>query len=385
MQASASSGNKRRAEAPTTTTSSPRRFNPGSITDNDEDIPAKLWELLRRNAAFQEAFARLLAYDQKSRKSKHYPNSEWQKRAEVLLRRCAQNNSFAAIALQWLVPEPVFWIDRRNGRKGWIDGCGLTPDTRDRSWHWRPRDNQPHPSIIWSRRGPQLWHTSRKGRAFLEWKGWHKTKGWHLGRKWFDCSTAWPGTPAGFRHAFSFLWRSRYDSRPVNPITRNRIDCPRVHEVLFFEGWRLADLLARPNAHVTSEGLQRSIDFDELARNYRIFAVPKSILTIGAANANGEWIANHLKRGSSFLGPRLKKGLIPNKEILGNKGDWDALADKELAAFDQRERCTDSDDAAKYITKLVSLVFPDFDLEALLAPTAHRQHRKKYVRKRGTI
>lgn len=77
------------------------------------DPPAKIWELLRRNHAFHRKVDELKQLDaahktfQRTHKvdtldDEHYVN------AMALMREMEASNAFAACALQWLVPDPLF-------------------------------------------------------------------------------------------------------------------------------------------------------------------------------------------------------------------------------------------------------------------------------------
>jgi len=89
---------------------SPRLFNPCSLDEN-EQIPAKIWELLRRNRDFRDAAERLTKLDAKERNDCEeigkYHGEAWQK-SWRLVKRAAAHHPFAGVALQWLVPEPLF-------------------------------------------------------------------------------------------------------------------------------------------------------------------------------------------------------------------------------------------------------------------------------------
>src|SRR5690349_19651539 len=66
---------------------------------------AKLWELLRRNDAFRNVVARLIKLDEKARAEK---TIDARSEGFDLVRGYDASNSFAALALRWLVPNPCF-------------------------------------------------------------------------------------------------------------------------------------------------------------------------------------------------------------------------------------------------------------------------------------
>lgn len=140
-----------------------------------ENIPAKMWELLRRNDTFKKAVLRLAQLDARAKKplsriqellargvEQGQPNPEAREleaecrrssEAAFLARRMLQNLSknhpFAGAALQWLVPE--FWFEVHHvviapDADLTQGGCvpirviklesGSTPDPNDKE-HWR--------------------------------------------------------------------------------------------------------------------------------------------------------------------------------------------------------------------------------------------------------
>ncbi len=167
-----------------------------------------------------------------------------------------------------------------------------------------------------------------------------------------------------------FLWRSRYDCRPDNPITNNRHDSPHPHEVGFFRSWsRGKPGLVRDPAEVFT--------FDDLANNYRVFAVPRTVLTKGTAAAMGNWLVNELKQGTDYYGKLLKYGLFNEREMLGSEAEW-----KEFLGLAQTpDRSTHYYRRVRYLRSLVELIYPNFAIDVLLASPNHRARGKKYVPK----
>jgi hypothetical protein len=301
-------------------------FNPCSLKGG-EQIPAKIWELLRRNDRFRAEVERLRKLDAQERAVKAHPGNSrgtaWDE-SWTLVKDAENCHPFAHPALLWLVPEPVFHANRdQDGSHE--DGEGLSPDLSHPSWRWRVED-----AICteggWSGRGPVILRLRGDIDTFAEWQGWEPAKGWQDGKRWFNCDTPWPQTPEGFRHAFQFLWRSRYDCRPDNPITHNRNDSPHPHEVSFFRDWKLTDFrLAGQGTGVTDGELGRVFEFEELADDYRVFAFPKSIPTRTAAREMANWLFKHLAEG---LPPRERES------FLGTPLQWDIFLAVQGAMLD---------------------------------------------------
>lgn len=352
-------------------------FNPCSLAEA-ELIPAKIWELLRRNDRFRADVECLRKLDEKERatyaSSGKYHGPAWKKSC-ALVRKVEPVHPFAHVALMWLVPEPLLTVVRRTfGRNCKSIRERLSPirpsdlDSTEKAWPWRSAgSHQGWPTV----RGPEILHlTSNKRKhcdrvIFLnEWRGWKPDV------PMFDCNTPWPMTPEGFRHKFMFLWRSRYDCRPENPITKNRCDSPHPHEVGFFRHWSRGNPgLVRDPAEVFT--------FDDLARNYRVFAVPKSILTKGTAEAMGEWLATELKKGNDHYGKLLKRGLFNERDLFGSEAEW-----KEFIGMARTpDRTTHYYRRVRYLRSLSAQAYPAFNIEALLAPPRHRARGKKYVPK----
>ena len=67
---------------------------------------SKLWELLRRNHCFRKSVARLQDLDAQARRADTADGSRWV--GERMVDRFHELNRFAAEALRWLVPNPLF-------------------------------------------------------------------------------------------------------------------------------------------------------------------------------------------------------------------------------------------------------------------------------------
>jgi hypothetical protein len=125
--------------------------NPCSLDEN-ERIPAKIWELLRRNDAFRADVQQLSKLDTKERndceKTGKYHGHAWQK-SWRLVEHIKARHPFAGVALQWLVPEPIFHCHIATWPRGkkWKEhpvfiirflrvGEGTKPNVKDKNWRW---------------------------------------------------------------------------------------------------------------------------------------------------------------------------------------------------------------------------------------------------------
>ena len=114
-------------------------FNPCLIDEDEHEIiPAKIWELLRRNRGFRQVVDRLSELDAKERndckmKGK-YHGKAWQK-SWRLVERVAAHHPFAGVALQWLVPEPLFQCCVMTWPRGtkWKQGGFSTHESCDKA------------------------------------------------------------------------------------------------------------------------------------------------------------------------------------------------------------------------------------------------------------
>jgi hypothetical protein len=363
------------------------------LLDDNEQIPAKIWELLRRNRDFRDVVETLTKLDAKERsdseKSGKYHGTAWQKSCR-LVKRAAERHPFAGFALQWLVPEPLFHClvaPRPHGKK-WKQrgvfiprfsrvGEGVTPNVKDKGWVWRnpnKRDTAGH--LL--RRGPEVyWTKSRFKRLrsrvnpILEWKRY----------VWpFTVEHSWADAPAEFRREFQFIWRRQFDCRPTNPITKDRRDSPSPHETDFFQGWNLADFGASGRGANLKE-LAVVFRFNDLAYNYRVFAIPKTILTKASADAMGKWLAGELKKDSRLYADLLRDKLLNEAELFGTANEWTDWLAYQAGHIAGVVKDTHFYRRCRYMNSLVDLVYPKFEVGKLLAPPIHRARGKKYVGK----
>ncbi len=372
-------------------------FNPYNLPD-DEQIPSKIWELLRRNKAFKDEVGRLLELDrreQEGRKKGKWHGPAWDKSC-LLVRKVFERHSFAGIALQWLVPEPLFhvriealprgtrWKERRFFSPRLLRvGEGTTPDLKDGThWRWWKNNSRANAAGRLIRRGPEVhWATSRCQR--LQDRV-NPIEEWRLYAWPFTLARNWSQAPAEFRRQYQFLWRSRYDSRPTNPITKTRIDSPHPHETTFFQGWRLTDFRKQGQGeNITVEELAKALSLDKLSRHYRVFAIPRTILTKGAANDVGTWLSNELKKGNDVFGDVLRGELLNEGDVLGKDSDWVAWLTQQTEVGTSSGRSAYFYRGCSYMDSLVKLIYPSFDIGKLLSPPDHRAHGKRYVRKCG--
>lgn len=323
-----------------------------------ERVPAKIWELLRRNDCFKKAVERLSVLDGRVRDvtkeitrlrasgvtlDAGSPDSEQlsvkcreRSEAKFLASRVLENigkvHSFAAAALQWLVPEPWFeirheviadgvdltgkqWVPTKAIR---IEG-GETPEPND--WQtftahgeFDAESRRNHAGCAPMVRGPCITFTvpddprlqGDKVNGIQEWRDYHSSHGQ------FTLADSWRNTPPGFKRTFCYLWRQR-DSREQNPLTACRTDAPQEHETSFFNGWSLGACFTKNSFQ--EEDLARVLIFNDLADNYRVFAFPKSIRSRMEARRMADWLVEQLAAGLPAREP----------DVWGSSLQWDVL------------------------------------------------------------
>lgn len=274
----------------------PCRFSPS------ETIPAKIWELLRRNKEFLRRVAHLDKLDR--RLIENPQDADARSESLKMLLDLDGSHDFGRCALEWLIPEPDFVISDRDGE---IVEQRTSPDSNNISDSGSVSGIE---QVQILRRGPLVMrHVQDLDDAFSEWKGYEPNKVYRL----FDCSTPWRNTPEGFRRQFRFLSR-QIDTRSVNPVTGDRSDAPVPHETDFFKGWSLSKAFTEiaERGQPTEEQIAKAVMFDDLTTNYRALVVPKSIRFVGEAN-------DALKALQALL----NDGLSCVRELLGTERAWD--------------------------------------------------------------
>lgn len=337
-------------------------------------IPEKFWELMRDNPQFRTDEVKLDCLYKSARDMCNSDNpgvieegrQQWWE-AKKLIEAVAQRHSFAAYALQWLVPQPYF-IEYRfasvreldaEGQEHWFDhvGSGTTPDPNDtKNWSWRVRNGKPSINGRPCRLGPEIRRTIQKDQEhpegydpFAWWREWYERK------VTFTLEDSWATSPVGFRSRFESLW-AEHDSRHWNPADGSASGLVRPHETFFFQEWSLLSLVnracseikkangwlraRRPPGEPTKFGIlakipqadlqltqverERLLTFNDLARDYRVLALPRTVLTKGAARSICDWLYQEL----------LRDDLPDDKtQFFGTEGEWrDYLGVKQLRA-----------------------------------------------------
>ena len=297
-----------------------------------ELIPAKIWELLRRNEKFHRAVRKLQSLDRVA-KSQRTIGPAWFA-ANRLVKALKIHHDFAGYALAWLVPDPFFEIRYETidgvidlSKRAWVPTkvlkleCGSSPNPKDSQWQtftatgeFSAESQRNIAGCMPMVRGPIITFTialdarlrGSKVNGIQEWRDYHATHGP------FTIADPWGEAPPEFRRIFCWLWRQR-DSREANPLTKCRTDAPEMHETNFFKGWRLLPALAQNG--ISQEDAARAFMFDELAENYRVFAFPNAIRTRTEARRLANWLYQQLALG------------LPDREseIFGSALQWDIL------------------------------------------------------------
>jgi hypothetical protein len=405
-------------------TAGPEILNPCTLGEH-ELIPAKVWELLRRNDSFRSAASRLeRLHDEVLRirsENGEFLNEAWHD-AHRFLERVKVKHPFGGIALEWLVPEPLFQVrvvtvpKGQAWRKGFFTprelrlGEGTTPEPNDKDvWRWFQDSREANRTGRRWRRGPLItWTTSKhKGlrdhvNPLEEWKRF----------KWpFTVDHDWTKAPIGFKREVQFQWRRNFDCRAKNPITNSRDDSRFPHEVSRLPFWTDADVLrAKQVQGLSTPELTKIIATGELLRDYRVFAIPKTILTKRTAADMGEWLSDELRKGNDTYGSLLVDGLLNEAELLGTTDEWadflryrSNIGNGVVPAQARRQmllsRYTKPGDSQQvqlektqqnqshcyrrlaHMNRLVDTIYPMFDIASLLERPSHRRHGKKLVRK----
>ncbi len=129
------------------------------------------------------------------------------------------------------------------------------------------------------------------------------------------------------------------------------------------------------------DDMYQVIRFNELAQNYRVFAIPQTILTKASAETMGKWLADELKKGSDLYEDLLKGKLLNEAELLGTTNEWTGWLSYQAGELVGVAKPTYFYRSVKYMKSLVGLIYPNFEISKLLAPPKHRARGKKYVRK----
>lgn len=390
----------------------------------DDTVPAKIWALLSRNRWFARVVARIQVLDQRQRMERFRGGRAAWEIAWWMNETIAKQNPFAGVALQWLVPDPLFHVRRWAIPEGCeiegkgavpldlvLEGEGPTPAPADPSWRWGT-SSQLNFAGRPMRRGPDIVRNEypderlrSKIDAFAEWENW---PGRRLG---FNLTTPWQDTPIGFRNHFVALWKA-----------------PEPYEAtFFFQDWRLMDLVGRAqhaiwNANETllrepepalptqREGFAirrvpqfrldlteteraRLLSFDDLAQSYRILAVPRHLLS-----------RQELRRVLSQFAKDLTKELPDARQVMGTHRQWDDFLEVEAikaknnlnsekeaillhlrANYGSKSQSllelrhsneTDVKRRVEYISGLCKGIFPAFPLAQLLIPMERRRGKK---------
>ena len=300
-------------------------------------MPAKIWEMLRRNTRFAMLVARLAELDRRT-----CPESLGMGRSPrdiglAMVDNLGKSHGFAMVALQWLVPEPVFEVRHCEIRAGVnLTGkkyaptrvlkleYGTTANPADNE-NWRvfnATEKQDADGVALSerkrRRGPTIRVTKSKTPGICG--PYDHLQEWHdffsNGRK-FTLDTPWRNAPVTFKRLFCHMWRD-LDSRAVNPLTNTRIDAPTQHESKFFSGWNLSSIFGKKP--IEDEDFTRGIMFDNLAKNYRVFAFPNSIRSRTEARRMGAWLVGQLCQL-----PDGRKLPAHEPELCGTPIQWDVF------------------------------------------------------------
>ena len=223
--------------------------NLSSLPDNEINS-GMIWTLLRYSEKFEEDVNRFSAKYKRAKSKRTKPENR--EKGILYLRNKYEKvnrlNPLAGTALQWMFPMPQFIKGKGNKVTG-------------HSFGWGP--------IIWPAKGDKI-------DVLKEWKEYEASK------NWLTLKTDWFSINEGFKRDFMFQYR-QFDSRPVNPITKNRSDSTFPHETDFFDDLDLVGLI-NEGPNLSEAGLGKVLHANELKKNYRTFAVPRHLKTMKAVD-----------------------------------------------------------------------------------------------------
>ena len=231
-----------------------------SLSENEINS-GKIWTLLRYNKAFQKDVkwfaAKYKTATNKRAKQETRENAKGEFHTKY--QEIEDINPFAATALQWMFPMPVFvnWNeDNQNQSAGW---------------------------------GPYVQHKQEGDKidAFAEWKEYEAAK------DFLSLETDWFSVNAGFKRDLIFQYR-KIDSRALNPITKDRSDTTFPHETDFFKDFDLNKLINN-GPSVDVHAAAKIMTANELKRDYRIFALPRHLHTREAVDEAFEILKKKVK------------------------------------------------------------------------------------------
>lgn len=404
-----------------------------------DEPPAKMWELLRRNLAFQKAAVSLRSRHELQLRHSSAAESE---RVDADLRRSLagsdKRNPFAGIALRWMAFPPLFICEAispqnpRNKRKS------VAAITSEASFSQASRGPffkiQPHDTAAAVARwlgpeirrikssNPHLLHLQRD--EIFEWEWWQHKAG---NSERISFNTPWLKTPPPFQRAFRAVWSNVFKPYPVT-------------ETEFFKGWNLGRAFTRSvrgsSAFQPSQiERQRAIQFD-LLTGKRHFTVPhlftrkdvdhaleelkrqllkdlpathellgppefwKDFIAVdaiarGEAVETGEAIRRHIYRSpemklaleKSGLPPELIRRHFQNGALVApgpgasalQRREWEKVKSRlgeSIREVNQRKRPTIKR-RVEFMHTLVNSVFPRLNLAVLLAKPQHKRTRKE--------
>ena len=260
------------------------KFNPATLPKNEINS-GKIWTLLQFNEEFGKD-VQWFSEKYKRSKNKRVKQENRDKTISELHNKFEEINSkhpLAGTALRWMFPMPK--IFKKNGE-----------EVTDHPFSWGP--------VIAPIKDDKV-------DALAEWKE------YEAGKNWLTLKTDWFSVNEGFKRDFMFQHR-QFDSRPVNPITKDRSDAPFPHEINFFHDFDLMRLIEQ---EPKGEALSIKLKADDLKNNYRVLAIPRHLHTKKAVDDAFKPLIKQIKAD------------LPKKasDPFGTKTEWrDYLAVREI-------------------------------------------------------
>jgi hypothetical protein len=296
---------------------------------NHDGPAAKLWELLRRNAAFRTQVKELVS----GRDRSNLKQSE-KTRIAQLLGKIDFKNPLAGYVLHWIFEAESMEVDelpdlvptnlysskaeylqavlphldpaeaKRIAEQGFSDFCLKYPFYLRRDLHvfeWMPPIAGEHGS------DPTLGHFWDAGQP-MSFPG---RLGFDTGM--FNLNTPWPETPVIFQKQFRWLW-AHYDVNEVSPFTGDRTYFPSAGPV----NWFLGEIDDTPTSHER---------LDLYKENYFIFGVP---LQYVYSDKNLDEVVEQFKSQLQgellpWIGSKRLESTQKYPQLLGKELEWEVF------------------------------------------------------------
>ena len=260
-------------------------------------VPAKIWELLRRNELFGNAVEDCLKAFALSQNAE--TEEEIKQRDFILqtLNEMESRTPMYATALRWMIPEVIYELERANGDIG----ESASPNLKSMNWH--PADDIDCSGWIMEI-GPRIRMIENGPDVFSEWQQYVNKMGFpNLGRPWAYM-------PVQFQREIEFHWSccrlddggSQWVTKPMQPD--------------FFKQDLQKLIESQPSDGLNEDALTSIIEFNRIKENFEVFCFPKNI------QATASQIRGVFKVWADKI---CETQGLSKEEIFGTPIEWDAF------------------------------------------------------------